>query len=302
MSTAAHIEMLDLLGHEVEGGMEGSEKNKSRWAAFGVGVLTLGLIVLFLADRMFHPDKFQINEIVVHGDFHNVDGGQVHRVVEGALDGNYFSVSLQRMEKEITELPWVFSASLRRRWPSTIVVDVIEIQPVARWGESQWLNFTGDLVEVQAGGSGADYDVLPGLSGPYGSTETVWRAFRSWSGRFASSGLALNGLKLEGSGLWLLDLSLGALVLSQDGSSPAKNDRTGGITMIVEGERSTPDIQRFIRTLNQHLIAKFPDMMSVDLRYPNGFAIRWKDDQQPGQQRQTTPIFGAGTDTGNTIE
>jgi hypothetical protein len=130
----------------------------------------------------------------------------------------------------------------------------------------------------------------------------VWRSFRSWSGRFASSGLALNGLKLEGSGLWFLDLSLGALVLSQDGSSSAKNDRTGGITMIVEGERSTPDIQRFIRTLNQHLIAKFPDMMSVDLRYPNGFAIRWKDDQQPGQQRQTTPIFGAGTDTGNTIE
>lgn len=303
MNTAAHLDILDLQGHEVDQAMEGSQKRVSRWAAVCVGILVTGLVVLFLADRLFHPDKFLITEIVVHGDFNHVDGEQVREVVEASIDGNYFSVNLKRMETQITELPWVFSASLRRRWPSAIIVDVVEVQPVALWGESQWLNFTGHLVNMQALDTDTGYPGLPRLSGPAGSTRKVWRAFRNWSGKFASSGLTLNGLILEGSGLWFLDLSLGALVLSQGSSIlSADSGLSGNVTMIVEGEQSTPSIQRFIRTLNQHLIAQFPDMQSVDLRYPNGFAIHWKNGERPVSLEKTGSEFGAGSDTGNSIE
>ena len=98
-------------------------------------------------------------------------------------------------------------------------------------------------------------------------------------------------------------VSLGALVLSQGSSIlSADSGSSGNITMIVEGEQSTPSIQRFIRTLNQHLIAQFPDMQSVDLRYPNGFAIHWKNGERPVSLEKTGSEFGAGSDTGNSIE
>ena len=93
----------------------------SRWIKTGIILVLTVLAGIFIADQMFNPAKFQITDIEVHGQFHNVDGEQVKRVVESGMTGNYFSISLKKLENQIKNLPWAYSASLRRRWPSTLV-------------------------------------------------------------------------------------------------------------------------------------------------------------------------------------
>jgi cell division protein FtsQ len=156
----------------------------------------------------------------------------------------------------------------------------VEVQPVARWGNDKWLNFTGDLVDRQMEYQMEGNSDLPLLFGQEADLEIIWNAFQQWSGRFASNGLNLNELKLDDTGLWNLKLSLGALALNSEQirKRDTENwDMSKQVTMVVDRGNAFPRIQRFIAALNQELIVQFPDMNSIDLRYPNGFAIGWLD-------------------------
>ena len=282
MSTLVSMTTQDMDSGFNDDQTEVTEKTRPGWIIFMAGILISGLIVLFVTDRLFNPKKFLIDEIEVHGSFIHVDGEQVKQIVETAIKGNFFSVSLHRLESEIKNIPWVFSVSLRRKWPSTIAVNVVEVQPVARWGDHKWLNFTGDLVDRQGGYEMNDHNDLPLLFGPEGEIKIIWNAFQQWSGRLASNGLALNELKLDGTGLWHLKLSLGALALNSEQIRQLDDenlDLSRQVAMVVDRSNAFSRIQRFIAALNQELIVQFPDMNSIDLRYPNGFAIGWLDSE-----------------------
>ena len=57
-------------------------------------------------------------------------------------------------------------------------------------------------------------------------------------------------------------------------------------TVAYDDHRSLgfPDhTDRFIHALSRELIDRFPQMLNVDLRYPNGFAIQWQDALEDGQ-------------------
>ena len=222
-------------------------------------LLVLG--ALFVADRLYNPEQFRIEAVEVKGHFSRVDDGRVKALATQSISGNYFSVSLPRIEALVEELPWVFSASVRRQWPATLVVEVVEVRPVAKWGEHHWLHSTGDAVEREAG-SEAEFasmaQSLPLLFAPDGHRKLAWDTFRRWSGWFAAKGLRLDELRLDARGLWHLQLS------------------PGSVAVTVAQENAEARIAQFIEVLHHRLMAEFPAMRSVDLRHPNGFAVGWK--------------------------
>ncbi len=267
------------------------------WVTATVMLALLTLAALYVADRLYDPQRFQISQIEVHGRFSRVDGAHIKAVVERSLVGNYFSLSLPAIEARIAQLPWVSGASVRRRWPATLVVDVAEVQPVARWGQHLWLTASGDLVERPSDASGAAESAgLPLLSGPEHRAEVVWQAFRRWSGLFAAHGLSLEQLQLDARGLWRLQLSLSALALAHGvadadvlGAVPATPDSTPDATLdatpdatptpvrlMVTQDYAEARLMRFVDALDERLLAEFAAMRSIDLRYPNGFAVSWK--------------------------
>ena len=248
--------------------------SRSAWVIGIVFVVLLGFVFLFIVDWLYHPQKFRIEEVEVRGQLNYVDGNQVLAVVEKSLDGNYFSTSLAGIETRIKDIPWVYETSVRRQWPSTLVVEIEEVQPIAEWGEEQWLNSNGDLVPRESW----DGD-LPLLSGPETMQEMVWDAFQKWHGMFAAHGLSLDRLVFDERELWYLTLSLTALALDRNAlvSAPEEKELTHAaeVTMIVDNSDASARIRRLISALNTQLIAEFPGMKSIDLRYPNGFAINW---------------------------
>ena len=248
--------------------------SRSAWVVGIVFAVLLGFVFLFVVDWLYHPQKFRIEEVEVRGQLNYVDGKRVLEVVEKSLDGNYFSTSLASIEKKIKDVPWVYEVSVRRQWPSTLVVEIEEVQPIAEWGEDQWLNSNGDLVQRESWEGD-----LPLLSGPESMQEMVWGAFQKWHGMFAAHGLSLDKLVFDERELWYLTLSLTALALDRNAiaSEPDKSElsHAAEVTMIVDNSDATARIRRLISALNTQLIAEFPGMKSIDLRYPNGFAINW---------------------------
>ena len=161
---------------------------------------------------------------------------------------------------------------MRRVWPATLIVEIVEIKPVASWGSEQWLNFTGDLVRRPAGAAATGAPRLPEISGPAPARREIWEAFRDWSGQFAAAGLALNALHLDGTGRWTLELTPGALTAGRGAAA-----QQPAATMVVGRNAAAGKVARFILALKQGFIEQVPAMRHIDLRYPNGFAIRWRD-------------------------
>lgn len=289
MNTAAAGVFND--GGRTTGDAGGSFRRPSAWV---IGTVSVVLVILLVADRLYHPDNFPIEDIVMTGDLSRVDVDRVGAIVQEHLDGNYFTVGLPELKERIREVPWIFSSSIRRRWPSSLIVNLEEIQPVARWGDDRWLNVTGDPVTVPESADRQDFAELPRLSGPLGEERYVWDTFRKWSDRFASVGLSLDALRLDASRLWYLELSLGALAMNRD--QPDPNLPASPALMVVEEHGSTARIQRFVKALDQHLILYFASMRHVDLRYPNGFAIRWADGQPEAMFRERNTVAGLEKD------
>ncbi|MEM7193579.1 MAG: FtsQ-type POTRA domain-containing protein [Pseudomonadota bacterium] len=254
---------------------------------FSIAVIMILLLLgLFLADRLYQPEQFRISQIEVRGKLNRVEGAQIKSVVESVIDGNYFSISLARLEQEIESQPWVFSASLRRRWPSTLLVDVVEIEPIALWGGDRWLNFSGDLVEQQA----SRVSGLPLLDGPESRQLEIWSNFKQWSARLIRNGIKLNALTLDERGLWTLRISLSVLGQEQLEKSLmaegiADDPDSGGIAppdldghqigIVVPADSADKRLNQFIEALNDHLMLDFANIETIDLRYPNGFAVGW---------------------------
>lgn len=266
----------------------------SRWMVVCAAIFSFLLVSVFAADYLFNPNKFRITGIEVSGRLQNVAGDEITRVVEASLQGNYFSASLHSIERELEALPWVHAVSTRRRWPATLLVRVTEIQPVANWSETHWLNFTGDLVAREPLPAGHEFVDLPSLAGPDDRAMEVWRQFQFWSSQLAPSGLELAGLTLRPHGLWQLELTLGALASASE-NVPAAGFR---VTMMVDDDRAGAHIKRFVNTLDQQLITRFVDMQSIDLRYPNGFAVRWRDKMNIPSAVSSVRYAGESPDSG----
>ena len=283
-----------------------------------VAPAVLALAALFIADRMYDPAHFPIRHIEVHGRFSDAVGARIQTVAAQSLSGNFFSQDLSAIESRLEQLPRVVDASVRRKWPADLVIEIRAVEAVATWGDSHWVHTNGDLVargDVDGVADNGDSESnshsnsdinsasartrtnasanqianqsanqsanqianeidrirareLPRLSGPRARHSTVWRAYQRWAPMFAERGLWLARLNLDARGLWRINLRVTAL------ADAPRNDALIELT-VAHGEADEL-IARFCRAVALELNAELAAMHSVDLRYPNGFAVGWK--------------------------
>jgi hypothetical protein len=67
---------------------------------------------------------------------------RAHRSRAAALD-------LRDLRRELEALPWVYRAELRRRFPDTLEIRVVEQVPIARWGDGAFLNHEARVVRLR---------------------------------------------------------------------------------------------------------------------------------------------------------
>ncbi len=250
-----------------------------KWLVVTVAVLLSGLGLLYLVDQLFHPGRFPLQDIEIQGDLQFVKESEVRDVVRASLTGNYFSASLPRLEAEVGQLPWVSSATMRRQWPSTLVVDIEEMQPVARWGENLWLKFSEAAPVIVSPMEGVARDVgLPRLDGNDRDAPLVWKTFQRWSEKLSSNGLVVDEISLHSRGLWTLKISRSALRLNtaQTAESISGGIENPEVEIVVDQDKADVKLDRLIAALNQGLMSRFPEMEKIDLRYANGFAVRFR--------------------------
>lgn len=217
--------------------------------------LLAGLAALLLAyaglQLLLRSPLFPVTEIVVRGPLKNAERGDIEAALKG-LGGNFFAVDLAAVRVRLEQVPWVRRVDVRRVWPDRIEAGVEEHVAFARWGDEALVNTFGEKF------LGKSNESLPIFTGPQGSEGELTRRYRRFVELLAPLGEAPERVLLTPRHAWQLRLASGLnLELGRDAAEPVE--------------------QRLAR-----FVAAYPDSLArlgrrfehVDLRYPNGFALR----------------------------
>ena len=222
--------------------------------------LALVLVAYAAGTTLAQSPAFPLRAIRVQGDLDHVSRGQIVEALQGRVSGTFFTVDVEAIRSMFQTVPWVRQAEVRRRWPDRLDVRLEEHVPLARWGqeaEGRLVNIHG---EVFAGGVGAGRDAeLPRFAGPAGSEHEVVRRYALFRELLAPLSLEPRAVALSQRQSWQLRLSNGLTV--QLGRDSDKNPVRERLARFVEVYPRT--LGRMSRRLDY-----------VDLRYPNGFALR----------------------------
>jgi cell division protein FtsQ len=199
---------------------------------------------------------FPLKTMVIESHFERLSAEQIRAAGKGLLDAGFFSVDLSSLRGQIQALPWVEQVEVRKRWPDTILVRVLERNAVARWNDTALLNARGDVFTVDGA---ADMRGLVRLSGPDSHRSELVRFY------YDSEPMLRN-----------LSLHLKRAHFSERGALTAY--LSDGSKIILGREQLRERWQRLVEnlpTLQQKNQGQ--RLLEVDLRYTNGLAARFEN-------------------------
>jgi cell division protein FtsQ len=223
------------------------------WRAVAAGVAATAIVTGGYALSVSLLNR-PIETIVINGAFQRVSPIQLEALVEPYARAGFLEVDLGATRRELVALPWIASAEVRRKWPGTLEVRIREERPIACWGERGLLNAAGELFLPVADHVPAE---LPRLHGPAGSEAEVTARYFAVQEQLEHRGMAAVAMSLDARGAWRFSLA-------------------NGIEVRLGANGVDERIARFFDVLDGTLAQLAGEVDYVDMRYPNGFAIGWK--------------------------
>ncbi len=183
-------------------------------------------------------------------------------LIRTTTTGNFFTVDLEAVRRAFEAVPWVRRVQVRREWPDRLVVGVEEHQLLGTWDDGRYVDTFGDLFSANAAEAEEDNKDLPELAGPAGTERDVasrYVDFKSW---FAKLSLVPDQVTLSPRYAWTVHF---------------ENGTENGLTVDLGRESDGSTVPtRVLRMINvwPSLMSRWPKPTLIDLRYPNGFALR----------------------------
>lgn len=225
-----------------------------KWMNWLLPLVVVCAVLFWAEDHLSNPATLPVNKIRVHGAFVNVDEAMLHRAVSGVISGGYFNIDVARVREVVEQLPWVSKASVRRVWPDTLSVSIVEQQPVALFGNSGLINAKGDVFKPAN-------KVLP-------KSLPVFDGDSSLNKLMLSKFYAMNKL--------LVAIELKITYLKIDARHAVEITLDNGLKVVLGRGDNLHRLERFMRIYHKILAGRVNDIEVIDLRYTNGMAISWK--------------------------
>jgi cell division protein FtsQ len=198
---------------------------------------------------VLHQPAFALREVRVVNALEHVGREELEAVARRAVRGNFFTLDLEAARAAFEALPWVRQARVWRRWPGRIEVALEEHVPLARWWARALVNTHGELFQATYAGE------LPLFRGAEGTAREIAIQYRYFRRSLEPIGRVPVEVALSPRRAWRLVLD-------------------GGLTLELGREDVETRLARFVAAYGRTLARLELSFDSVDLRYPNGFAVR----------------------------
>jgi len=232
-----------------------------------VGLLTASWLLINWLNK---PGNFPLKKIELVTQLKNQKSKELRHVTENALNGGFFSLNVDELRTNLlAELPWVKSVSVRKVWPDKLLIKIIEYKPVARWlsvennrnsDQTQLLSqygvvFSPRLTEKQR----LKFAQLALLTGTNNNAERVLTNCAQIINKLKQLGLAVKQCGMNERRSWMLKLM-----------------HDNEMNIKLGKEKIMHQLERFIEVFSGQLKHYLDSVQSADLRYSNGFSIKWK--------------------------
>ena len=240
--------------------VEAKSKPDAAEARPGLGVRLRALLGILAFGAMggavwlllqWEPRLLPIRVIQVEGELHHHSSQLLRETLSERLRGGILTADLATLKVAAEDLPWVGRASLRRVWPDTLRVRVEEHRPIARWNQDGLVTAEGVVFRPHGGTIPPG---LPLLGGEDKRAPEIAARYLKWRDQLMRVGHLIQGMSVDARGDWRVELTMGTELRLGTGS--------------VE-ER----LVRYIASVSQLESAGQP--LVVDLRYSNGFSVKW---------------------------
>ncbi len=236
-----------------------------------LAVMMLGLLSggVFFINWLYTPGSFPITKIELVNHLQNQESRELQKISAQAIKGGFFSLNVEKFRNELLQaLPWVKAVSIRKIWPDRLLVSIEEHKPVARWQSvvrnteadnkhynllsNEGLVFKPELSTEQK----KKFNHLALLQGPDGSSKKIMQACYKMNEHLKRIGFGIRKCGMNARRTWMLEL-------------------VNGMEIKLGKEKNIQKLDRLIRAFNGQLKAYRDLVAYADLRYSNGFSIKW---------------------------
>ncbi|WP_334133869.1 cell division protein FtsQ/DivIB [Tepidimonas sp.] len=227
--------------------------------AAGLAMLALAAALVVAAAWVARHPVWTLRVITLEGNVAHQTPALVRALVLPHLSGTFLTLDLASARERFLALPWVREAVVQRQFPNRLRVTLTEHEALAWWGDpahGRLVSVRGEVFEAEPDDAQAEQWAV--LSGPAAEAETVVAMYRWVLPLVERLGRDVARLELSERGSWRLTLDNGAPLELGRGDDEARLR-----------------LQRFVAT-QPALRARYGarDIVSADLRYPNGYAVQ----------------------------
>jgi cell division protein FtsQ len=224
-----------------------------------VTLVLLGCCLWWIGQRpMFTLRSIRI-EGVLDVPLRRVNALTIRAAAVPRIRGNFFTADLDDVRAAFEAVPWVRKAMVRRAWPNRLIVTIEEYRTLGTWGEDGSLLsnkgdvFTANLDEAEEDGA------LMGFGGPAGSEKDVVARYQDFKQWFAPLSLTPDTIVLSNRYAWTVKMNNGmTLEFGREQDKSTLHERA----------------ERLISVYPQLLARLDGQIENVDMRYPNGMALK----------------------------
>lgn len=200
---------------------------------------------------MMKPTTLPIKQVHIEGEFLRLDTNRMQELVSDKVRGGFFNINVAAIRNTLMALPWVKEVSVHRIWPDGLRVVVNEQTAVVKWNETGLLNDQGHYFAPE---KDSFPNGLPVLEGPEDFQELLLKRLKLLKQFY---GLSVVRLRLNERRAWQFQLD-------------------SGLSVVLGRKDFESRIDRFVHVVIKNMGEKLSQAREIDMRYTNGFAVRWK--------------------------
>jgi len=199
-------------------------------------------------------DWLPIKYIRVEGAFQYIAKDQIKQVLKEQVSTGLYNTDIQQISESVQHLSWVNDVTVKRVWPDSIDIKIKEQRPIVRWKNEGLVNSNG---EIFAPDNVNEFTHLPILAGPAKNEKVLLNVMIEVASKLNNQNLKLTEFRVSNRRAWYIK---------------CQND----MQLILGRNKPRNKLQRFLKTLPIIGEQQKAKIAIADLRYPNGYALKWK--------------------------
>ncbi len=198
-------------------------------------------------------DWLPINYVRVEGAFQHITEESIKQLLSQQVSAGLYNADIQQISESVENLSWVKSVTVNRVWPDAIDIKINEQKPIVRWKEKGLINKEGEVFMPE---NRHEFSHLPLLTGPVGNEKKMLEEMNRLTVELKDQNMRLTEFKVSDRRAWTI--------------------KCGELQLIAGRNNPLEKVQRFLKTIALIGEPQMAKVAVVDLRYPNGYTLKWK--------------------------